>query len=155
MTTIHTPPEPLDTPLHLGRQLLVASEHYRRLYQRHPTSALFGSMARLIEMRLHLLDALPSPGRPRKGPGRPTTTPDAPDSDQGHRALYEVAAEVRDAVMQLPLDQRADAVHVLADIWPALFAEPLEPEPVRAAVPAHLKPDRGAGPGWMRQQWGS
>ncbi|MFD8340010.1 hypothetical protein ACFV42_46595 [Streptomyces solisilvae] len=151
-----------DTPATLNRQIIAASERARRIAEQaadsaKPSRALaaHAELSKLLELRLRIGGVLAPPGRPKKAPGRPAGNE---HQDQGdgtpHPGLYEVAASLRAALLDLPAEQRAGATVVLADAFPALLETPLEPEPLKPRVPQHLRPDPDAPPPWVRQQWG-
>ncbi|AEM88853.1 hypothetical protein [Streptomyces violaceusniger] len=155
------PPPPVDTPTALNRQIIAASERARRIAESaaesaKPSRALaaHAELSKLLELRLRIAGVLAPPGRPKKAPGRPADDEHQDHGDGGtHPGLYEVAASLRAALLELPAEQRAGAAAVLADAFPALTDTPLESTPLKLSVPEHLKPGRDAPPPWVRQQW--
>lgn len=154
------PPPVLDTPAALTRMIIEASQDLRRIIEAEDSTGKPGrtlkataELYRLMELRLALAGVLQSgPGRPRNKPGRPAAEP-APHQHE-HPGVYEVAAALRAALEELPETDRAGAAAILAEAFPALGAEPLEPERLRPATPAHLKPPPQDTPPWLRQMWG-
>lgn len=151
-------PSPHDTPATLTRQIIAATEQARRSAEtaiHHGTGqalTAYSELSKLAELRLRIAGVLAPPGRPKKAPGRPA------NSDHGdhtpHPGLYEVAASLRATLLELPLHQRAAAEAALAEAFPALLAEPHDPQPRALRAPQHLKPRPDAPPPWVRQQWG-
>lgn len=156
--TVDKPP-PIDTPTALNRQIIATAAHVRRIAERArdsgKTSAALRATAELrglIELRLRIAGVLQTgPGRPKAGPGRPAAEPETGEHAAG---LYEVAAQLRAAVLDLPPETRTGAAAVLADAFPALLTEPREAEKLRPDIPAHLKPPAFAPPHWQRAEWG-
>jgi len=153
------PPAPLDAPANINRQIIATAEHLRRMAEHATTGGKTPAALRataelrsLLELRLRIAGVLQSgPGRPKKAPGRPAAEPDPGAADT---ALYEVAAQLRAAVLELPAASRTGAAAVLADAFPALLAEPREVEKLRPETPPHLKPPAWVPSHWKRQEWG-
>jgi hypothetical protein len=159
--TTNEPAPPLDTPATLNRMIIEATQALRDVIDAEDSTAKPGralkasaELCRLLELRLALSGVLAPVGRPRRGPGRPADDEHQDHDDGGeHPGIYQVAAALRASLLELPAEQRAGAAAVLADAFPALLSEPLEPERLKVDAPPHLKPPRDAPPPWVAQEW--